>query len=121
LPPCQRLQGATIAAVSTRGTTRKSKHHRPAARFGAQALTWVAAAQGGVVIVRHWRALSAKERARLAQLARKSRGRPRSLSLKERLELRRLVGKLDLEGLGRELLALTGRRGVGRRRSRFRT
>jgi hypothetical protein len=80
-----------------------------------RAVPWVAVAQGGIVIARHWRALSADDRARLAQLARKSGGRPRSLSLKERLELRRLLGRLDLQGMGRELLSLTHRR-RGRRR-----
>jgi hypothetical protein len=104
----------------SRRAAKKSKHDRLSARFGAQALSWVAVAQAGLVINRHWRALSAKDRARLARLARKSRGRPRSLSLKERLELRRLVGKLDLEGLGRELVALTRRRRGPCRRSRTR-
>jgi hypothetical protein len=98
--------------VSRRGVTRKSGFER------LQAVPWVAVAQAGVVVTRHWRALSAKDRVRLAQLARKSRGRPGSLSLKERLELRRLVGKLDLKGMGRELLPLTRRRRGRRRCSR---
>jgi len=79
---------------------------------------WVAVAQAGMVISRHWRALSASDRARLAQLARKSGGRTGSLSRRERLELRKLVGRLDLKGMGRELLPLTRRRRGRRRCSR---
>jgi hypothetical protein len=70
------------------------------------------------VISRRWRALSAKERARLTHLARTSGGRPGNLSGKERAELRGLVGKLDLKGIGRELLPLARRRRGRHRRSR---
>jgi hypothetical protein len=74
--------------------------------------------QAGVAISRRWRALSSKERARLAHLARTSGGRPGNLTSKERAELRGLVGKLDLKSLGRELLPLARRRRGRRRRSR---
>ncbi len=83
-----------------------------------RAVPWIAVAQVGVVIGRHWRALSEKERARLTALARESRGLPGNLSSKERAELRRLVRKLDLKGIGRELLPLTRRRRGRRGRSR---
>jgi hypothetical protein len=47
---------------------------------------------------------------------RDSKGRLSNLSAKERDELRRLVRKADLKGLGRDLLALRGgRRGRKRR------
>ncbi|HTU78823.1 MAG TPA: hypothetical protein VMF09_08710 [Solirubrobacteraceae bacterium] len=92
---------------------RKSKLER------VRALPWVAIAQVAVVLGRRWRALSAKDRARLGRLARDSQGRPSNLSAKQRAELRALIGKLDLAGVGRELLA-PGRRGGGRRRSRRR-
>jgi hypothetical protein len=103
---------ATIAAVSRRTAARTSKLDR------VRALPWVAVLQGAVVIGRRWRALSAKDRARLTGLARDSHGRLGNLSTKERAELRRLVGKLDLSGIGRELfgLARRGRRRRGRRR-----
>jgi hypothetical protein len=100
--------------VSRRGVTRKSKLDR------VRALPWVAVAQAVVAIGRRWRALSAKERARLTYLARESRGRPGNLSIRERLELRKLVGKLDLKGMGRELLPLARRRRGRCRRSRAR-
>jgi hypothetical protein len=98
--------------VSRRAATRKSGSER------LKTLPWVAVAQAGMVVARHWRALSAGDRARLAQLARKSGGRTGSLSRKERLELRKLVGRLDLKGMARELLPLTRRRRGRRRCSR---
>jgi hypothetical protein len=98
--------------VSRRGEDRKSKLDR------LRAVPWVAVAQAGIVISRRWRSLSAKERARLSQLARTSGGRPGNLSSKERAELRALVSKLDLRGIGRELLPLARRRRGRRRRSR---
>jgi hypothetical protein len=70
-----------------------------------------------MVIGERWSALSEKERARIARLLRESRGRPGNLSSKEREELRKLVGKLDLKRLGRELLPLVRPR--GRRRGRL--
>jgi hypothetical protein len=102
---------ATIAAVPRRKAQPKSKLER------LRALPWIAVVQGAVVISRRWRALSAKDRARLGRLARASQGRPSNLSGKERAELRALARKLDPVGLGRELLALGGRSGRrGRRR-----
>ncbi len=62
-----------------------------------------------------WRALSEKDRARLTRLVRESRGRLGHLSARERDELRKLVRKLDLKGMGRELLPLV-RGGRGRKR-----
>ncbi len=106
---------ATIAAVSRRGDARRSKLDR------LRAIPWVALAQGGVAINRHWRALSPTERASLGRLARASRGRPGNLSSKERAELRGFLGKLDLKGIGRELLPLARRRRRRSRRSRTRT
>jgi hypothetical protein len=95
---------ATIAAV------RKSKLDR------VKALPWLALLQGGVVVGKRWRTLSAKERARLTGLVRESRGRAGNLSAKERHELGRLVRKLDVKGVGRELLPLV--RGSRQRRKR---
>jgi hypothetical protein len=96
---------ATIAAVS------KSKLDR------VKALPWLMLLQVGVVVGKRWSALSQKERERLTQLLRESRGRMGNLSTRERNELRRLSRKLDLGGVGRELLALMrgGRRRGNRR------
>jgi hypothetical protein len=81
----------------------------------AKALPWAVLLQGGAVIGKRWRSLSAKDRARLARLTRESRGRAGNLSAKERRELRKLVGKLDLKSMSRELVLL---KRAGRRRKR---
>jgi hypothetical protein len=82
-----------------------------------KAVPWAVVARAGVLVGQRWNALSAKERTRLANLVRGSRGRPGNLSDKERGELRKLVGKLDLRGAGRELMPLLrGSRGRGKRR-----
>ncbi|HEY7836091.1 MAG TPA: hypothetical protein VIB59_01415 [Solirubrobacteraceae bacterium] len=82
-----------------------------------KAIPWATLLQGGVVVGSRWRRLSAKERERLRALVRRSRGRVDNLSVKERKELRKLAGKLDLKGMGKELLALRAvrRRGLRRR------
>lgn len=92
-----------------------------AARSGAQrlkALPWAALLRAGMVVGNRWRSLSEKERARLRSIVRSSAGRPSNLSEKDRKELRRLARKLDLKGMGGELVGLArkGRRGRGRKR-----
>jgi len=82
------------------------------------ALPWARLLRGGVLISRRWRALSGKERARLASLVRESRGSVRNLSKRQQVQLRKLVRKLDLKGLGRELAPLV--RGQSRRGRRAR-
>jgi hypothetical protein len=97
--------------VSRSAPASKSKSER------LKALPWAAVLQAGVVVGRRWRGLSEKERARLARLVRESGGRLGNLSAKERAELRKLTGKLDISGIGRDLLPLArGRRGKGRGR-----
>ena len=100
---------ATIAAVPRSRRAPKS----PRERFNA--LPWAALLQVIVVVGRHWRALSEKDRARLTRMARDSRGRWSNLSLKERAELRKLIAKLEIARMSRELFAL-GRVRRGRRR-----
>jgi hypothetical protein len=99
--------------VPRRAAAPKSKLDR------LQALPWVAIFQAGMAIGRRWRALSAKDRARLTRLLRDSRGSVGNLSVRQRLELRSLVRRLDLRGLWRELLPLA-RRGPGRGRGKRR-
>jgi hypothetical protein len=82
----------------------------------AKTLPWAAAIQAGVVLRGRWKRLSEKDRERLLGLIRQSGGRLRNLSSKEREELRRLVGKVDLKGAGRDLMALRGGRRRGKRR-----
>ena len=83
-------------------------------RSRLRALPWAALLQVGVAFGDRWRSLSPKDRTRLSELLRSSRGRVGNLSGKERGELRKLVGKLDLKGMGRELVPLL--RGRGRKR-----
>ncbi|HEY2140539.1 MAG TPA: hypothetical protein VGG98_00590 [Solirubrobacteraceae bacterium] len=87
-----------------------------------KALPWTVVLQAGVILGRHWRSLSKKDRARLARLVRgrvqTPRGNRTKLSVKERAELRSLLGKLDVKGMGRELLPLTKGKRRGKRRRR---
>jgi hypothetical protein len=99
---------ATIATVSRSIIPSKRKFGR------AKALPWVGLLQAGVALGKRWKSLSEKDRARLTGLLRESGGRLGNLSSKERKELRKLAGKLDLKGMGRELLPLL----PGRRRKR---
>lgn len=84
----------------------------------ARALPWAAALQVVVVVGRRWRNLSEKDRARAGRLVRESRGRLGNLSSKERQELRRIAGKLDLRGMAGDLVSVVrgGRGRRGRRR-----
>jgi hypothetical protein len=86
----------------------------------AKAVPWAMLLQGTMIVGRRWAALSEKERARFTELVRSSRGRLGNLSIKERMELRKLAHKLDVKGMGRDLapLVLRKRRRRGRRRRR---
>jgi hypothetical protein len=68
----------------------------PAGRDRLKALPWALVLQAGLVVGKRWRALSTSDRARIARLLRDSGGRPANLRPKERKELRKLAGKLDL-------------------------
>jgi hypothetical protein len=84
----------------------------------AKAVPWATLLQGTMIVGRRWASLSAKERTRFTELVRRSRGRVRNLSTKERLELRRLAHKLDVRGMGRDLAPLVLRRRHKRGRKR---
>ena len=71
-----------------------------------KAVPWATLLQGTMIVGRRWASLSQKERTRFAELVRRSRGRVRNLSTKERLELRKLAHKLDVRGMGRDLAPL---------------
>lgn len=57
---------------------------------------------------------------RLRELVTKSKGRPSNLTAHERRELRKLVGKLDLRTLGRDVAAVASPLPFPRRRRRRR-
>lgn len=77
------------------------------------ALPWAVGLQAGVMASEHWRSLSDRDRSRFLRLLRDARGRPGNLTSREREELRELIDKFDVPGLGRELLPLA--RGTRRR------
>lgn|SRR5487761_2220579 len=83
----------------------------------AKELPWAVLLQAGFVVGKRLSKLSASERERLLALVRESGGRLNRLSDRERKELRKLSGKLDLRGMGGELMPLLrgkrGRRGRG--------
>jgi len=85
-----------------------------------KALPWAGLLQVGVAFGKRWRGLSERDRARLTQLTRErlrlQHGRLGNLSARERDELRKLVGKLDVKGMGREMFGQL--RGTGRRKRR---
>jgi hypothetical protein len=99
---------------------RRSKSQAKTTGEQLKALPWAALLRGGFVLVRRWKGLSRKDRARLSALLRESAMRPGSLGPKQRRELRSLTRKLDLHGVTRELLPLFrgGRRCGARRRCR---
>jgi hypothetical protein len=98
-----------------------SKHRESKSRLKstAGAVPWLTLARAAMIVSKRWNALSSKERVRLAELVRESRGRTSNLSVKQRLELRKLAGKLDVKGMIGELSSLWrgrhGRRGRKRR------
>ena len=85
---------------------------RKRSRLGA--LPWAGLLQVGFLVGRRVSGLSARDRRRLGSLLRDSRGIPGNLGEKERRELRKIAGKLELGSVGREALPLLR----GRRRRR---
>lgn len=59
-----------------------------------------------VVLARFGEDVSAKDRRRLTELVRRSKGDPRTLTKAERSELVRIVRQVDLARLSREIAAL---------------
>jgi hypothetical protein len=96
----------------------RHRESKSGARSKLGAIPWLALARGAMIVGRRWTALSAKDRARLVELVRTSRGRVSNLSVRQRLELRKLAGRLDLKGMARDLLPVV--RGGGRRGRRRR-
>lgn len=80
---------------------------------GVRALPWTAMLQLGVLAANRWQRLTATERKRLRALLRASRGRISNLTMRERVELRKLTAKLDLKDAGAQVLrviSIHGRR-----------
>ena len=83
-------------------------------RMARRRVPWILAFEAAMMLRKRWRNLSPPDRARLAELTRKSQGRPLRLTREERTEFRRIAGDLDLIGMVREMAPL-GRHLRGRR------
>jgi hypothetical protein len=76
------------------------------ARGRVAQLMWAfAVAEALAATRRHFAGIDPKARRRVVELVRKSKGRPSNLTSREKQELRRLVGEMDLWSLSKELAA----------------
>ncbi len=71
---------------------------------------WMLVLEGAFIAREHWQHLTSDERDRLRDLIRRSKGRPANLAMHERDEVRQLVAKLDVPGIGREMIPFVGKR-----------
>jgi hypothetical protein len=82
-----------------------------------RAMPWVLVFELAVTLRKHWNRLQPSERAELAELIRKSQGRPSRLSAEERTAVRGLVAKLEPGQIARSVVPI-GRRARRARRAR---
>ncbi len=75
-------------------------------------LPWLLLYEAASVAGAQWRGLSSAERDKLTKLVVKSRGWPSNLSRRERAEVKRIITKVDLQRVAREIVPKV----VGRRR-----
>jgi hypothetical protein len=67
---------------------------------------WIVVFEAAMMMRNRWRRLPPHERARLAELVRKSQGRPHRLTRQERAEFRRIAAGLDLFGMARDFVPM---------------
>ena len=72
-----------------------------------RAIQWMVLLDVAIVARERWTRLDASERRRLTEIARNAN----HLSKRDRVDLRRIIGKLELVDAGREVLPLIGHRG----------
>lgn len=82
-----------------------------------RAMPWLMVFELAVTLRKHWRRLEPADRLRLAELVRKSQGRPNRLTAEERADMRRLVAKLEPGQIARSVMPI-GRRAMKGRRGR---
>jgi hypothetical protein len=82
-----------------------------------RAVPWTVVIQLAMTARKHWKRLEPKDRARLAELLKKSQGLPNRLSAKERADVRQLVNKLEPAAFARSIVPI-GRRAVMKGRKR---
>jgi hypothetical protein len=78
-------------------------------RSARRKIPWILVFEAAMLMRQRWTRLPPHDRARLAELARKSGGSPLRLTKQERSEFRRIAGGLDLFGLAREFTPLRRR------------
>ena len=82
-----------------------------------RAMPWLMVFELAVTLRKHWRRLEPADRLRLAELVRKTQGRPNRLTAEERADMRRLVAKLEPGQIARSVVPI-GRRAMKGRRGR---
>jgi len=82
-----------------------------------RAMPWLMVFELAVTLRKHWRRLEPADRNRLAELVRKSQGRPNRLTADERADMRRLVAMLEPGQIARSVVPI-GRRAMKGRRGR---
>jgi hypothetical protein len=70
----------------------------------SRVLPWVLLYELASIAGAEWRGLSSSEREKLSRLLAKSRGWPSNLSRRERAEVKRIVTKVDLHRVAREIV-----------------
>lgn len=83
-----------------------------------KAIPWALLLEISMILRDRWMTLNPHDRAELADIVRKSKGRPSNLTDRERRRLGVLVRKLEPAGLGRDLLPHARRLAFSRRRRR---
>ena len=81
-----------------------------------RAMPWLMVFELAVTLRKHWRRLEPADRNRLAELVRKSQGRPNRLTAEERADMRRLVALLEPGQIARSVVPIGRRAMRGRRR-----
>lgn len=90
-----------------------------ARRIPGRALPWALVLQLAMAAREHWGALPPRDRDRLREIVRRTKGRPQALTPSDRAELREIARSADLPGLAHRIAVARGR-GLGRRRLRRR-
>jgi hypothetical protein len=74
-------------------------------------MPWLLLLETAWTVQRHLREnLDPDDRRRVADIARRTKGDPRQVTDRERADLKKIAGKVDLPGLGRSLLPYGRRR-----------
>ena len=80
-----------------------------------RAMPWIIVFELAITLRKHWRRLEPGERNELAELIRRSQGRPSRLDAGERKRVRALVAKLEPAQIARSVVPIGRRAAKGRR------